>query len=87
MNITLEQLHVLSIKRLQNTYVGNPRYKFTCTDEKGNKFTAKTENNAMFAYAIHLGWEGRNIYATLKHNKKSIVIRHAELRCFAGEAA
>ena len=34
MHITLEQLHVLSIKRLQNTYVGNPRYKLTCTDEK-----------------------------------------------------
>ena len=81
MHITWEQVHVLKIKRLQNTYVGNPRFKFTCTDESGNKFTATTENNAMFAYAIHSGWEGRNIYATLKHNKKALL--SATLNCVA----
>lgn len=82
-----EQFHVVSIKRLQNTRNGNPRFKFTMTDWDGNPITATTSNDAMFSYAIHSGWEGRNIYADLKRNAKSNVITHAVTRCFASEAS
>ncbi|MAO22110.1 MAG: hypothetical protein CMJ25_15285 [Phycisphaerae bacterium] len=78
--ITMQQFHVIQIKRLTNTTNGNARFEFICRNcFTGQKVNMKTRGNAMWACAISSAWEGRSIYAETKTTKKTTFIENAKL--------
>ena len=51
------QKTIKSIKRLNNSGMGNPAFQFTFTDGA----VMKTKPNISDAYSVSMGWEGRTI--------------------------
>lgn len=49
---------ILSIKRGNNSYYGNPSYYLGLADSENNIYYAKTASNAAVAYAIGSHWVG-----------------------------
>ena len=57
---------ILSIKRGNLSYYGNPSYFLGLADSDGNIYYAKTASNASIAYSIGSHWE--NTKKTLKYH-------------------
>lgn len=49
---------ILSVKRGNNSYYGNPSYYLGLADENNNIYYAKTASNAAISYEIGTHWIG-----------------------------
>jgi len=61
---------VLNIKRLNNSYFGNPRYSIKLEFDSGEKKRLYTENDSTLGYQICQSWEGHRF--TVEYNNKII---------------
>lgn len=52
-----KQFTILSIKRGNNSYYGNPSYFLGLADNENNIYYAKTASNASIAYSIGSNWK------------------------------
>ena len=52
-----KQFEILTIKRGNNSYYGNPSYFLGLADNDGNIYYAKTASNAAVAYSICNAWK------------------------------
>ena len=50
-------LEIIGIERLNNSYLGNPKYYLFLQDEQGEYYRGKTATNASIGY--FLGWESQ----------------------------
>lgn len=71
MNKQTLTLKVIDIKRLKNSYVGNPNFRFTLECKNGHIIKADTMNNSSVGYRVTYGMEGKRYDFELKVNKKS----------------
>lgn len=71
--------YVFNVKRLNNSYRGNPQFEIAFTYKKDatlSDFTAKTEANSMLAYKICPHWtKGKQFYLTLTKPRKNLYIK------------
>lgn len=75
----IKVFEILSIKRGNNSYYGNPSYYLGLSDENNNIYYAKTASNAAIAYEINQSWVGTQ-KALCYHitSKGSMVIEYHE---------
>ena len=57
MNKQVGRFYVLSVRRGNNSYYGNPSYYLVLRDRNGNLYTAKTVSNGAISYSISYLWE------------------------------
>jgi len=63
-NITRHTGKLEILKRLPNSYLGNPKFKCAIVDENGNGFSFVTPTNSMFGYSIQ-NYENKKVIAEL----------------------
>lgn len=54
-------MKILGIKRLNNSYYGNPRYEIIAKDYKGNIISGKTMTNGAIGYSVDSSMVGKNV--------------------------
>ena len=60
-----------AIKRLNNSYSGNPNYKLVLTTTNGHEIPVSTLNDSMVNYAIDYGMLDKPITLNVKVNRLS----------------
>jgi hypothetical protein len=71
-----KQSRIESIKRLNNSRNGNPRFSIALE----NGVAGKTQSDASFAYAICDGWQGNSALAEFKvTNAGNVIFTHLVL--------
>jgi len=74
-----ERYFILSQRRLTDSAMGNPRWKFIAVDRKGDTVTLTTKADAVWSYKITDGWCHRMIQAVTHTTTRNIIVDAADL--------
>lgn len=67
-------MKILNIRRLYNSYSGNPKYEIIAKDYKGNVIVGKTKTDGAIGYGIHSGMVGKNVKFDYHRTKRGNII-------------
>ena len=55
----VKKFEILSLRRGNNSYYGNPSWYLGLADNKGDIYYAKTASNASIGYSVDSSWVGK----------------------------
>jgi len=74
-----ERYVILSLRKLHNSKMGNPRWKFVALDRNGETRILTTKSNAGWVYKITDGWKHRMIQASTHTTTRHTIIDEADI--------
>tara|TARA_B110000977_G_scaffold3314_1_gene4499 strand:- start:1685 stop:1927 length:243 start_codon:yes stop_codon:yes gene_type:complete len=74
-----ERYFILSQRKLHNSKMGNPRWKFVAVDRNGKTVTLTTKADAGWVYKITEGWKHRMIQAITHTTTRNTILDEADL--------